>query len=67
MNGEVVWGQSFFERTFFSAALHWTVRLQQLGEIVEEASFEVHTQDFTIAQGDYLVMLFRGSKVIYRE
>lgn len=67
LNGEIIWGQSFFRQTLFSAALHWTVRLRQENGSIIETAFAVQTSDFTIVAEDFIVVLLQGEKVVYIE
>lgn len=70
-NGFVVWGQRAVDRSPFSVWVEWIVRLRQSDNSVIETGFMLHTLDFTIANGDFLVILLeprsRQEKVVYVE
>jgi len=57
VNGEAIWGQCDIDRAVWSQWLDWIVRLQQADGSVVEVGFTLHTRDFTIAGGDFLVVL----------
>ena len=57
LNGEVVWGRYTVDRAVWSMWVEWIVRLQQADGAFVETGFTLHTQDFTIANGDFLVVL----------
>lgn len=59
VNGEAVWGQRDIGRAIWSQWLDWIVRLQQADGSVVEVGFALHTPHFTIAGGDFLVILIK--------
>lgn len=72
INGEVVWTQCEVDKAVWSAWYDWIVRLRQGSAGVAETGFTLHTRDFTIARGDFLVVLvghgrLGGSRVVQVE
>lgn len=59
INGEAVWGQCDVDRAVWSQWLNWIVRLGQADGSVVEVGFTLRTRDFTIAGGDFLVVLMK--------
>jgi transcription elongation factor Elf1 len=59
VSGEAVWGQCDVDGDIWSQWLYWIVRLIQVDGSVVELGFTLHTRDFTIASGDFLVVLMK--------
>jgi hypothetical protein len=57
LNGEVIWENYTIDRAVFSIWVDWILRLKQADGSFVETGFTLHTQDFTIANGDFLVVL----------
>jgi hypothetical protein len=57
LSGEVIWGNYTIDRAVFSVWVDWILRLQQADGSFIETGFTLQTQDFTIANGDFLVVL----------
>ena len=72
LNGEVIWENYTIDRAVFSIWIDWILRLKQADGSFVETGFTLHTQDFTIANGDFLVVLTISAgrdrvKVVYVE
>jgi hypothetical protein len=57
LNGEVIWGNHTLDRAVFSVWVDWILRLQQADGSFVETGFTLQTQSFTIATGDFIVVL----------
>jgi len=59
ISGEAVWGQCDVDRAVWSQWFDWIIRLRQANGSVAEVAFTLHRPDFTIAVGDFLVVLMK--------